>query len=181
VLLAYEMNGEPLPPEHGFPLRAVVPGYIGARSVKWLAAISAQAEPSASFFQTEDYAIDGAPLGELPPTSAVCRPLQGEALPGPTMLAEGYAVAGRGPIERVEISADGGETWTEAELAGGEEPWAWRLWRAELVVGDGPLELAVRAWDASGAGQPESLGAVWNEKGYMNNAWHRVTFTATRS
>jgi sulfite oxidase len=179
VLLAYEMNGQPLSPEHGFPLRAVVPGYIGARSVKWLATITVQSGPSASFFQTHDYALDGSPLGELPLGSAVCRPLGGDVAAGPTVVAEGYAIAGGARrVELVEVSIDGGGTWRPAALAGGGEPWAWRLWRAELAVGPGPVELVVRASDSAGGGQPEALATIWNSRGYMNNAWHRVTFDA---
>jgi DMSO/TMAO reductase YedYZ molybdopterin-dependent catalytic subunit/glyoxylase-like metal-dependent hydrolase (beta-lactamase superfamily II) len=179
VLLAYEMNGEPLSPEHGFPLRAVVPGYIGARSVKWLSTITVQPAPSASFFQTGDYTLDGTPLAELPLNSASCRPLEGEVVDGGTLLAEGYALAGGGRrVERVEVSADGGRSWHPAELAGGDEPWRWRLWRAELDDGEGVGELVVRAWDSEGAGQPEDPAATWNPRGYMNNAWHRVGFQA---
>jgi sulfite oxidase len=112
-------------------------------------------------------------LGELPLNSASC----GEVLDGTTLRAEGYAVAG-GPrrVERVEVSADGGRSWRPAELVGGGEPWKWRLWRAELDAGAGAGELVVRAWDSDGAGQPESLEATWNPRGYMNNAWHRVAF-----
>jgi sulfite oxidase len=177
LLLAYEMNGEPLPPEHGFPVRAIVPGYIGARSVKWLSTITVQSAPSSSFFQTRDYTLDGSPLAELPLNSAVCRPREGEVVRSPTVVAEGYAMAG-GPrrIDLVEISIDGGETWCPAALVGGREPWAWCLWHAELEVCPGPGELVVRAYDSTGAGQPEAPATSWNPRGYMNNAWHRVTF-----
>jgi sulfite oxidase len=177
VLLAYEMNGQPLPPEHGFPVRVVVPGYIGARSVKWLSTITVQSAPSASFFQTRDYALDGIPLGELPLGSAVCRPLEGEVVRGPKAVAEGYAIAqGSRRVERVEISVDAGTTWRPASLVTGGERWAWRRWRAELEVRPGPGELVVRAFDSAGGGQPAALATVWNPRGYMNNAWHRVHF-----
>jgi sulfite oxidase len=177
VLLAFEMNGEALPPEHGFPVRAVVPGYIGARSVKWLTSISVQPTPSESHFQTRDYALDGSPLGELPLNSAVCATGQ-----GPTVVAEGYAVAGGSRrVERVEVSADGGQTWLPAALRGEDRPGAWRLWRAELELRPGPVELAVRAWDSAGATQPESAATIWNPRGYMNNAWHRARVEARRS
>ncbi len=177
VLLAYEMNGAPLPAEHGFPLRAIIPGYIGARSVKWLSAISVQPAPSASFFQITDYALDGEPLGELPLNSVVCRPASGDTVSGPSIVAEGYALAG-GPrsVERVEASLDGGVTWIPASLAASREPWAWRLWRVELEIPEGSCELIVRAFDSASGGQPEALASVWNPRGYMNNAWHRVSF-----
>jgi sulfite oxidase len=157
VLVAYEMNGEPLAPEHGFPVRVVVPGYIGARSVKWLAGISVGASQSPSFFQVRDYAIGGTPLAEQVLNSAFSAETR-----------RGYAVGAR-PIERVEISADGGESWAEARLETGGGPWEWRLWSADV---DGVAEVLVRAWDAAGEVQPET--ADWNERGYMNNAWFRA-------
>ncbi len=177
VLVAYEMNGEPLAPEHGYPVRAVVPGYIGARSVKWLAAISAQRSPSASFFQATDYTLDGDPLAELQLNSAVCVPVEDEAVGGAPVVVEGYAIArGARSIERVELSHDGAASWVPATLGrDGGEPWTWRLWRAEVDLPPGPHELVVRAWDGSTEGQPEDAAATWNPRGYMNNAWHRVS------
>jgi sulfite oxidase len=180
VLLAYEMNGALLTPEHGFPIRAVVPGYVGARSVKWLAGISVRRQPSASFFQSRDYRLRGRPLGRQALNSAFCRPADGAPARGTRVGVAGYAVAGGGRLlERVEVSADGGRSWapTPLEERNGE-PWSWRLWSAEVDLGPGPHELVVRAWD--GSGQPESLEAVWNERGYMNNAWHRVNLTSCR-
>jgi sulfite oxidase len=169
VLLAYEMNGEPLPAEHGFPLRAVVPGYIGARSVKWLAAISVQREQSESFFQRTDYTLGGEPLGELPLNSVACAPADGRTV-------RGYAVAGGGrSVERVEVSCDEGATWHDAALSGGGA-WTWRLWRAELAPGAD--EVLVRASDDSGGCQPQAMPAVPNPRGYANNAWHRVRLAA---
>jgi sulfite oxidase len=166
VLLAYELNGEPLPPEHGFPVRVVVPGYVGARSVKWVDEISIRQAPSTSFFQIRDYALHGEPLGEQALNAAICRASRTEVA--------GYALGGGGrPLERVEVSADGGRSWAAAALEEhSAEPWSWRLWRAEVDLGSGAHELVVRAWD--GSGQPESLADAWNERGYMNNAWHRV-------
>jgi sulfite oxidase len=191
VLLAFEMNGAPLPPIHGAPLRAVVPGYIGARSVKWLGEISVQAEPSDNYFQAQAYkrfppdvraeTVDwsqGEMLGEIELTAAICAPEDGARLPAGETLVRGFALAGAGAaLVRVELSCDSGATWVEAELLGAAEPWAWRLWRARLVVPPGETELVVRAWDTSGRAQPCELGEVWNFKGYMNNAWHRVRVT----
>jgi sulfite oxidase len=179
VLLAYEMNGEPLSAEHGFPLRTVVPGYIGARSVKWLAEISVEREPSAGYFQSRDYALQGRPLDELALNSAFCRPVEGAPAEGTSIDIAGWAI-GRGGrlLERVEVSADGGRSWVAAVLEEHDgEPWSWRLWHATIDADSDSPELVVRAWD--GSGQPESLAAVWNERGYMNNAWHRVALTST--
>jgi sulfite oxidase len=174
VLLADEMNGRPLSPEHGFPLRAVVPGYIGARSVKWLTALTVQRGPSASSFQTTEYAVRGTPLGELPINSAVCRPPSG-AVVGTAVRVEGYAHgAGGRPIQRVEVSADGGATWTAATLDGAAEPWSWRLWHSDMRLAPGAHEIAVRARDDAGATQPNGVETAGNPRGYLNNGWHRV-------
>jgi sulfite oxidase len=188
VLLADEMNGEPLPPEHGHPLRLVVPGYIGARSVKWLSTMTVQREPSANFFQSRTYRIlppgssdpeDGFALGELPLSSAVCRV---ERLAGGIVRARGYAIAGgTRRVERVDVSVDGGATFATASLAGEAQPGAWLLWEAELAAPAGTTELAVRAWDSAGSTQPEDPARLWNPKGYANNAWHRVRLPAASS
>jgi DMSO/TMAO reductase YedYZ molybdopterin-dependent catalytic subunit/glyoxylase-like metal-dependent hydrolase (beta-lactamase superfamily II)/rhodanese-related sulfurtransferase len=190
VLLADEMNGKPLPPAHGYPLRVVVPGYIGARSVKWLATITVQSEPSTNYFQARTYRLypsrvrsettteHGFSLGETPVNSVVCDPGQGAVVAGPRVTVRGYAVTGgTREIERVEVSLNGGTTFATAKLLNGSQAGAWRLWEAELELGPGPYELAVRAWDSAASTQPESAEGIWNLKGYINNSWHRVRFT----
>ena len=190
VLLADEMNGRPLPPAHGYPLRLVVPGYIGARSVKWLATITVQSQPSANYFQARTYRLypsrvrsettpeQGFSLGETPVNSVICQPTHGAVVPGPRVLARGYAITGgTREIERVEVSLDRGETFATARLLEGSQTGAWRLWEAELELGPGPCELTVRAWDSAASTQPESAEGIWNLKGYINNSWHRVQFT----
>ena len=193
VVLADEMNGEPLPPLHGYPLRVVVPGYIGARSVKWLSTIAVQRDPSANYFQARTYRLfpsrvrseastgeQGTPLGELPLNSAVCRPLDGQAVHGP-LRARGYAIAGGlRLVERVELSLDGGTTFLPTRLLDGASAGSWRLWETELEVQAGAGKLAVRAWDSSASTQPEDAAKIWNLKGYLNNAWHHVSFTSAR-
>jgi sulfite oxidase len=90
----------------------------------------------------------------------------------------GYAITGgTREIERVEVSLDRGATFQTARLRGGGKAGAWRLWEAELELGPGPYELAVRAWDSAASTQPESAEGIWNLKGYINNSWHRVRFT----
>lgn len=191
VVLAYEMNGEPLPDVHGFPLRVVVPGYIGARSVKWLSSVTVQSEPSSSYFQARAYRLlpppshqaagpEGFALGELAVNAVVCRPLAGEAVSGRRVLAQGYALAGGArSVERVDLSLDRGESWLPASLADRGDPWSWRFWEAELQVRPGPCELVVRAFDSAANTQPEDAAKIWNPQGYVNNAWHRVSFTAS--
>lgn len=189
VLIAEQMNGAPLDPAHGFPVRAVVPGYIGARSVKWLGEITVQARPSDNYYQAQAYKLfppqvraesadwtTGLMLGEVPVNAVICEPATGAALqPGPT-LVRGYAVSGGGRrIVRVDLTADGGRSWQTADLAQAKElPWSWTLFKGMVEFTAGRYELSVRAWDAAANTQPEDAGKIWNFKGYMNNAWHRV-------
>ncbi len=188
VLLADRMNDEPLPPAHGFPLRVVVPGYIGARSVKWLARVEACIEASANYYQQRAYRLfppeiradnvrweQGTMLGDLAVNSAICRPSHGSLLEGGPVKVAGYALSGGGRrIERVELTSDGGRTWTEATRLDRSGPWGWTLWQAELDLPPGQHEIAVRAVDAAGNTQPEHPAPLWNFKGYANNAWHRT-------
>jgi sulfite oxidase len=188
VIVAYEMNGRPLPPVHGFPLRVVVPGYIGARSIKWLGAIVAQPLPSDNYFQAHAYKLyspwvsaedahlhSGWPLGEQRVSSCICRPLDGEMVASGPVLLQGYAISGGGKeIERVELSADGGRNWTPARITEYRKPWGWCFWDARLNIGPGSHEVSVRAWDSAGETQPKEAADVWNFKGYMNSSWHRI-------
>jgi sulfite oxidase len=188
VLLAYEMNGRPLAPEHGFPLRAVVGGYVGARSVKWLSEITLQAEPSDNYYQAVEYKLfpphvtaenadysEGEMLGEIPLNCVICMPQEGETPARGLLAVRGYAVAGGDRrVGRVEVSADGGRSWTGATLTGEEGPSAWRFWEAGLDLEPGPHEIVARATDSEGGTQPPYVEDVWNFLGYANNAWHRV-------
>ncbi len=191
VLLAYEMNGQPLPPVHGAPLRTVVPGYIGARSVKWLATIAVQERPSDNYFQAKAYRLfpphvdtrnvdweSGLMLGELPVNSVICSPGERETLAAGTVEVQGYAMAGGGrEVARVDLSADGGRSWTTAAVLPEDGRWAWRLWQGRLELSAGEREIVCRAWDSAAQTQPEHPAQVWNFKGYANNAWHRVRVT----
>ncbi|HYH89010.1 MAG TPA: sulfite oxidase [Solirubrobacteraceae bacterium] len=188
VLLAWEMNGEPLTPVHGAPLRAVVPGYIGARSVKWLERIELRREPSEGYYQATAYRLlpedgvpapgVGIPLGEVALNSDILSPCDGDRLPAGSVELSGYAFAGGDrSVARVEVCADGGH-WTAAELLEDQGKWAWRLWRATLDLPAGRHTLLARAWDSAGATQPEHAATVWNPKGYANSAWGRVTVEA---
>ncbi len=188
VLLVYEMNDAPLTPEHGFPLRVLIPGYIGARSVKWLQEITLQGEPSSNHFQARDYKTfppdvteeradwtQGKTLEEIALNSVICTPREEETCKaGPTSV-QGYAITGEGEsIKRVELSIDGGATWTPANITAKTDHWAWCFWEALLDLPVGACMLTVRAWDATGKTQPEHAQPLWNFKGYANNAWHRV-------
>lgn len=189
TLVAVEMNGRPLTPEHGYPARTVVPGYLGARSVKWLGEIEVSDRPSENFFHARDYKLfppevgpetakwdQAEALGEMPTNSAIGSPSAGQTLPAGIGRVRGYAIAAAGrSIARVEVAADGGKTWAEARLSASSGTFAWRLWEAEVRLAPGPAVLSARAWDSSGAVQPEKVD--WNFKGYLYNAWHRVPVT----
>ena len=187
VILAYEMNGEPLTPVHGFPLRTIVPGYIGARSVKWLDCITVQDEPSQNYFQSRAYRLfaahvnhetvkwdDGVMLGDMNVTSVICSHAENERIPPGIVTVQGYSITGGREIARVEVSWDGGNTWVQAELLNDTSCWAWTLWKVGFELGPGRYQLVVRAMDTSANTQPADVSQVWNFKGYMNNAWHRV-------
>jgi sulfite oxidase len=191
VLLAWDMNCEPLPRIHGGPVRVVVPGYIGARSVKWVSAVTVQTEPSDNYFQATAYRIlppefdpdtagpgDGISLSSVAVNCDFLAPEDGAVVSAGPLMVEGYAFAGddRG-VARVDVSVDAGRTWRQADLAPEQSRWSWRRWSIPVVVTPGPLHLLARAWDTTGALQPESAAALWNPKGYANNSWARLSVT----
>ena len=189
VLLAWAMNGEPLPPVHGAPVRAIVPGYIGARSVKWLERIEVRSEPWSGYFQHVVYRLVpeqgtpgpgvGMPLGLVALNSDVLSPVAGETVAAGAVEVRGHAFAGgERHVARVDVSIDGGTSWGQAELLEDLGPWAWRQWRATVTLAPGEHEILVRAWDSSAATQPEDEAALWNPKGYVNNARPRVRVRA---
>ena len=189
VLLAWGMNGEPLPPAHGAPLRVVVPGYIGARSVKWLERIEVRSEPWDGYFQHVVYRLlpedaepapgAGVPLGLVALNADVLSPADGEIVAAGPVEVRGYAFAGgERHVARVDVSLDGGGAWREAELLEDLGSWAWRRWRITVDLEQGEHEIVVRAWDSSAATQPEDEAALWNPKGYVNNARPRVRVRA---
>ena len=185
VLLAWAMNGEPLPLVHGAPLRVVVPGYIGARSIKWLERIEVRSRPWEGYFQHVAYRLlppdgkpgpgAGMPLGLVALNSDVLSPANGETVAAGPVEVRGYAFAGgERHVTRVDVSVDGGASWSQAELLQDLGPWAWRQWRMTVDLAPGEHEILVRAWDSSAATQPEEHATLWNPKGYVNNARPRV-------
>ncbi|MFL5799957.1 MAG: sulfite oxidase [Actinomycetota bacterium] len=187
VLLAWNMNGAPLPPQHGFPLRLVVPGWYGMASVKWLRSITVADAPFLGDQMTRAYRIRaredeaGTPVTRINPRSLMEPPGIPDFLtrerflsPGRCTL-RGRAWSGWGPIDRVEVSADGGRTWADAELGGARGAAAWRSWTFEWDATPGRYELCCRATDEAGTTQP--LEASWNIGGYTNNAVQRVSVT----
>jgi sulfane dehydrogenase subunit SoxC len=185
VLLAYELNGAPLPPQHGFPLRVVVPGWYGMTNVKWLSAITAIDSPFSGYQQTAAYRMrqaeddPGEPLSRMATRSLMVPPgipdffTRGRTLAVGECELTGRAWSGVAPIVTVEVSTDGGATWQLADLdAERAGVGAWQGWRWRWPAQAGMHELCCRASDAAGNGQP--LRPEWNRGGYRNNAVHRI-------
>lgn len=191
VLLAWAMNGQPLPTVHGAPVRVVVPGHIGARSVKWVDRVTVEDHPSDNYFQATAYRLlpadadpstadagDGLSLSTVAVNADILRPDDGATLAAGINEVAGYAFVGDGRgIARVDVSADGGASWSQAQLDRDTDAWAWRRWRTTLDLAAGEVEVLARAWDTAAAVQPESPAHLWNPKGYANTAWARVAVT----
>jgi sulfane dehydrogenase subunit SoxC len=186
VLLAYEMNGAPLLPQHGFPLRLLVPGWYGMTNVKWLAGITVVAEPFEGYQHTAAYRYrgdedeEGTPVTRMQPRALMVPPgipdfnTRARTVPAGPCALQGRAWSGWAPVTRVEVSADGGETWNEAELGPAESRWGWRRWSFEWSPpGPGEYVLCCRAADEAGNAQPNDPS--WNVGGYSNNAVQRVS------
>jgi DMSO/TMAO reductase YedYZ molybdopterin-dependent catalytic subunit len=189
VLLAYEMNGAPLPPQHGFPLRLVVPGWYGMTNVKWLSRIELVDTPFAGYQQSWSYRVrqsedeEGVPLGRMQPRSLLVPPgipeflSRDRTVEAGEVTVEGRAWSGLAPIASVELSDDGGSTWAPAELEPAGEPWAWRGWSYRWDAEPGEHLLCSRARDEAGNEQP--VEPPWNLGGYANNAVQTVRVTVT--
>jgi sulfane dehydrogenase subunit SoxC len=187
VLLAWGVNGRPLPPQHGHPLRLVVPGWYGMTSVKWLRRVTVVTEPFGGYQQTGSYLLHtseddpGTPVTRIQPRSLLLPPGIPEFesrvrfLPPGRHLLTGRAWSGLAPVAKVEVSTDGGRGWRPAELGPQPSPWAWAGWSFAWEAAPGRYQLCSRATDAAGNTQP--LEAPWNTGGYANNAVQRVGVT----
>ncbi|XP_067121152.1 sulfite oxidase-like [Centruroides vittatus] len=199
VLLAYEMNGCPLPPDHGYPVRVVVPGYVGTRSVKWLGKISMACRESDSEWQQNDYKsfspnVDAnnvnwcksVAIQEIPVVSAICEPVNNSKVKicDGKLKIKGYAWSGGGrKIIRVDVSVDEGKTWKTANLKQEDTPlhrsWAWTMWEVEVPVKQRNCGLGIicKAVDSSYNVQPETFPPIWNLRGFLGTAWHKINVT----
>lgn len=182
ALLAYAMNGEPLPLQHGRPLRLVVPGWYGMASVKWLTAVEAIGDRFDGRFQTEAYHYERD--GEREPVtlqrvrSLIVEPAGDDELQLGEIAIRGVAWSGVAPIARVEVSLDDGP-WQPAQLVGERSRHAWQWWELiARVEATGPTTIRARATDLAGRSQPER--PPWNRLGYGNNAIHELFVDVAR-
>jgi DMSO/TMAO reductase YedYZ molybdopterin-dependent catalytic subunit len=189
VLLAYEMNGHPLLPQHGAPLRLVTPGWYGMTNVKWLASITVLNEPFVGYQQQQVYRMrrdpedPGVPLSRMRPRALMLPPgipdffSRRRILPMGRCTVTGRAWSGSGGIESVEVSTDDGDSWEQTLVAPPDlGPWAWQAWTFEWEPsGPGEYVLSCRAQDIGGNSQAEEPG--WNVGGYANPAVQRVPVT----
>src|SRR5213596_38831 len=165
VLLAYKMNGRELPPEHGFPVRAIVPGWYAMASIKWLQRIIVTDQPFTGYYQTIDYAYwkrreevaELTPLTEMQVKAQIAELAEGDVVPANSRVrVHGAAWTSDGEITKVELSTDGGATWTDTKLLGESKPNAWRLWEFDwqTPTTPGKQTLIARATDSLGRTQP---------------------------
>ncbi len=185
-ILAYEMNGEPLPALHGAPLRLVVPGWAGDHWMKWLVRLSAQPQAQTGFYMDVAYRYPKAPGApgiafkpeEMAPVTELAvksnfTDFPRNARTGRPVTFRGFAFSGAPDISRVDVSDDDGRNWMPAQLHSEHDPYAWRLWSHRWTPRSrGKATLWVRATDSRGAVQPRE--AVWNQSGYLYNAWQSV-------
>jgi sulfite oxidase len=191
AIVAWEMNGAPLPALHGAPARLIVPGWAGDHWMKWLTRLSAATDPQTGFYMDTAYrypVTPGEPGAPVPPEQM--RPVtehfvKSNITEAPTKVVagtpatiRGFAFSGAPDISRVEISSDGGASWKDAELDKRHSPYSWRLWSFRWQPASaGSVTLLARATDSRGSVQPRD--AVWNPSGYLHNGWHAVTVEVT--
>lgn len=185
ALLCYEMNGEPLTADHGFPLRTVVPGYIGARSVKWIGKIVVSDKTSPNHYLATAYKIvrntdaidwtEAGPIYRFPINAAVGSHNTNAKLSAGDVEVSGYVLptgVSGATVTNVSLSADEGKSWTQAKLQGEGGEFCWQLWSAKLAVNSATKQILVRARDSAGGFMPARV--PWNAKGYLQNSWFRL-------
>jgi len=186
TLIATHMNGAPLPKHNGFPARALVPGWIGAASIKWLAEIKVLEAEFVGNFMSPGYRYPNQPvkpgdtvkpedthvLTALTVKSVISGPIDGATLKPGKVAIHGAAWAGEADIAKVEVSIDGGSTWKVAILGREHSRYAWRLWHHDFTAKAGEYSILSRATDSQGRVQPET--PAWNPSGYLYNAIDQV-------
>ncbi len=180
TLLAYDMNGAPLPAMHGAPVRLVVPGWYGMANVKWVQRLSLLTEPFTGYFQAQRYVYDvhGAhtPVTRMRVKSLITSPAPDAVVIGSELEVRGWAWSGGGSITRVDVAVGGGDRWERADLEAPASAHAWTPWVFRCAMpAAGRLVLRSRATDSTGATQPDT--AEWNRLGYGNNAVRAITLS----
>jgi len=194
TILAYRMNGEPLPLLHGAPLRLITPGWMADSCVKWLMDLTVQEEEAKGYYMQTAYRYplhpvqpgevidphDLKPVEAMVVKSLIAAPQQGATLSGGTVMVQGVAWTGEGRIARVEVSTDEGQTWEPARLVGDDVPYAWRRWQFLWQVrGSGLRTILCRATDDRGQVQP--MASPWNPGGFLWNGVDRVQVQVTEA
>jgi DMSO/TMAO reductase YedYZ molybdopterin-dependent catalytic subunit len=178
TLLAYEMNGAPLPPLHGFPLRLLVPGWYGMTSIKWLVGMHVLDHEFQGFYQKERYMSLNGPGADTYYTyhttmkvkSIITNPIPGERIPPSGYVLAGAAWSGEAEVVQVEISTDGGKTWHLADLVRPRSAYAWYRWEYSWKpTGPGTYTIMSRATNSLGETQPVEFPGKWDGRGYGNN------------
>jgi DMSO/TMAO reductase YedYZ molybdopterin-dependent catalytic subunit len=176
ALLAYAMNGQPLPARHGYPLRLIVPGWYAVASVKWLTEIRVVQEAFRGFFQSQRYVYEQngvrEPVRLQRVRALIMRPGAGQELAGGAVMVRGVAWSGAAPITRVDVSVAGGP-WQKSRLTGVPEPHGWQSWEY-LASGLGPGEVTFRARAADLSGEVQAEQPEWNRLGYGANFIHEA-------
>lgn len=181
VLLVWQMNGRDLPAPHGGPVRLLVPGWGAIASTKWIVGLEVIDRPFEGYYQTEQYVLydeNGAPTGAvtlMPVKSLIASPASGTVVPAGAQTITGYAWSGHGGIANVEVSTDGGASWTAARIVEEAGPYSWVRFEQPWQALPGEARLRSRATDVKGNIQPEE--ATWNTKGYQMNAIYEVLLT----
>jgi len=182
TMVAFEMNGQPLPPLHGFPTRVVVPGWIGSASVKWSTHIRVIRDEFDGPFMKRSYRAPRAEdeketysLQSLEVKSVILQPADGQQVPAGSVTVAGWAWAGEGELAGVDVSADGGQSWKPARLVGEAHRYAWRGWEYAWEAKAGQQTVMARATDSYGRIQPPQ--PKWNPLGYRWNVIHAVRVT----
>lgn len=189
TILAYEMNGRPLPLLHGAPLRVITPGWMADSCIKWLTEITVQAEESKGYYMQTAYRVPTKPVepgvspgGLMVPVEAmvvkslIAAPQEGETVKSGPVTIQGVAWGGEAKVVKVDVSLDEAKSWEPARLVGDDHPYAWRqwqfLWKAKTP---GTFTILCRATDARGDVQPSV--SPWNPSGFLWNGWDRVSVT----
>lgn len=184
-LLVTHIGGEPLDMNHGAPVRLMVPGHYGMKSVKWLTRVEGMTSKFTGVFvkqyryYQDTHEPDGTPVSDIMVRSIISSPVDGDSIPGPSVDVMGSAWTGTGEVEVVEVSGDGGQTWEQADLVHRETggKWAPRRWAVTIELDPGRRTIMARATDSEGNTQP--LEPRWNRNGYANNLVHTIGVDVT--